>query len=261
MNSFLSSELAHDLPSSAARRSGQLPASWPPPAAGAGPTASLAGRPPDQAGCRPRRTVSPLTPCRQPVERRLDATSLQGLAHPLRVQLCDQLNLHGPATATQLAARLGESSGATSYHLRQLEKYGFVEEDPDRGSGRERWWRRVPMRISHRGATRSSRARRPATPRCSCSTSSSAASWRASRSGATTSTDGRASGPTRSVESSSHLRVTADELGPVGAEIDAVITAWVERTRDRQGDGVADVEVQWYSYPVGARLPERPRHQ
>ena len=69
------------------------------------------------------------------------------------MQLCDQLSLHGPATATQLAARLNESSGATSYHLRQLEKYGFVEEDPGRGSGRERWWRRVPGRIAIEGHT------------------------------------------------------------------------------------------------------------
>ena len=35
-----------------------------------------------------------------------------------------------PATATQLAVRTGRSSGATSYHLRQLAAYGFVEEEP-----------------------------------------------------------------------------------------------------------------------------------
>jgi hypothetical protein len=40
-----------------------------------------------------------------------------------------------------LAVRLGESSGATSYHLRQLSTFGFVEEVPGRGSRRERWWR------------------------------------------------------------------------------------------------------------------------
>ena len=88
----------------------------------------------------------------QPAERRIDATSSR--AWPIRyVQLCDELNLHGPATATQLAARLGEEVRASDYHLRQLAKYGFVEEDPDRGSGRERWWRRVPMRISMEGHT------------------------------------------------------------------------------------------------------------
>jgi hypothetical protein len=40
-----------------------------------------------------------------------------------------------------LAARYGESSGATSYHLRMLARYGFVEDDPGHERGRERWWR------------------------------------------------------------------------------------------------------------------------
>ncbi|MGW1001521.1 ArsR/SmtB family transcription factor [Streptomyces sp. NPDC002520] len=75
--------------------------------------------------------------------RRLDPRSLRGLAHPLRMQLLDALRHHGPATASQLAARMGESSGATSYHLRQLAAHGFVEDAPEHGKGRERWWRAV----------------------------------------------------------------------------------------------------------------------
>jgi hypothetical protein len=73
----------------------------------------------------------------------LDARALRGLAHPLRLRLRAELVAHGPATATQLAARTGESSGATSYHLRQLASYGFVVDEPARGSGRERYWRAV----------------------------------------------------------------------------------------------------------------------
>ncbi|OKK07607.1 ArsR family transcriptional regulator [Streptomyces sp. CB03234] len=73
--------------------------------------------------------------------RQLDPRSLRGLAHPLRIRLLAALRHHGPATASQLAERLGESSGATSYHLRQLATYGFVEDDPERGKGRERWWK------------------------------------------------------------------------------------------------------------------------
>jgi DNA-binding transcriptional ArsR family regulator len=75
-------------------------------------------------------------------------TSLKALAHPLRVQLLDALSAYGPATASALAERFGESSGATSYHLRQLEKHGFVREDATRGVGRERWWERVPQPIT-----------------------------------------------------------------------------------------------------------------
>ncbi|MGH8980076.1 MAG: ArsR/SmtB family transcription factor [Acidimicrobiales bacterium] len=73
----------------------------------------------------------------------LDARNLKGLAHPIRLRLRGALVEGGPATATQLAARIGESSGSTSYHLRQLAAYGFVEEDPSLGKGRERYWRAV----------------------------------------------------------------------------------------------------------------------
>lgn len=74
-------------------------------------------------------------------EVRLDPTTLRGIAHPLRVRILGILREHGPATATGLAERVSQSTGATSYHLRQLAQYGFVVEDVDRGVGRERWWR------------------------------------------------------------------------------------------------------------------------
>jgi DNA-binding transcriptional ArsR family regulator len=73
--------------------------------------------------------------------RRLDARGLKALAHPLRVRMLSTLRNDGPATATQLAQRLGESTGTTSWHLRQLAENGFIEEDPDRGTKRDRWWR------------------------------------------------------------------------------------------------------------------------
>ena len=66
--------------------------------------------------------------------------AVRALAHPLRLRLLDELRFGGPATATLLAHRVGESSGATSYHLRQLARHGYVEEAEPRG-GRERWWR------------------------------------------------------------------------------------------------------------------------
>lgn len=73
----------------------------------------------------------------------LDARGLRALAHPVRVQLVGLLRKHGPSTATRLAERMGLTSGATSYHLRQLAAAGFVAEDPERGNARERWWRSV----------------------------------------------------------------------------------------------------------------------
>jgi len=57
--------------------------------------------------------------------------------------LLNSLRHEGPQTATQLASRLGESSAATSYHLRTLAAHGFVTDAPELGRGRERFWRAV----------------------------------------------------------------------------------------------------------------------
>jgi DNA-binding transcriptional ArsR family regulator len=73
--------------------------------------------------------------------RPMDAAQLRALAHPLRLQLLEVLGSEGPATASRLARRLGESSGATSYHLRALHRAGMVEEAEQRNA-RERWWQR-----------------------------------------------------------------------------------------------------------------------
>jgi DNA-binding transcriptional ArsR family regulator len=78
--------------------------------------------------------------------RPMSAEHLRALAHPLRLQLLQVLHAEGPATASQLARRLGESSGATSYHLRALHRAGMVEEAEPR-NGRERWWKRSPERL------------------------------------------------------------------------------------------------------------------
>ncbi|WBU39006.1 winged helix-turn-helix domain-containing protein [Homoserinibacter sp. YIM 151385] len=87
-----------------------------------------------------------------PEERILGVEDLKGLAHPLRVAIYERVSAYGQATASGLAETLGESSGATSYHLRQLAKHGFVREVEGRGTGRERWWERVPGSISVRAA-------------------------------------------------------------------------------------------------------------
>jgi DNA-binding transcriptional ArsR family regulator len=78
--------------------------------------------------------------CEPPVELVLDVTAVRALAHPLRLRLLDLLRFDGPATATMLAGRVEESSGSTSYHLRQLARHGFIEEVAKRDGGRERWW-------------------------------------------------------------------------------------------------------------------------
>ncbi|WP_369190466.1 ArsR/SmtB family transcription factor [Streptomyces sp. R08] len=117
---------------------------------------------------------TPATPA--PVELS-DLAALKALAQPRRQRMLQHLTLHGPATSATLARALGLNTGSTSYHLRELARYGFVEETeagagtgagagagagetgtgagivkaaeerrPERapGHGRERWWRAVP---------------------------------------------------------------------------------------------------------------------
>jgi DNA-binding transcriptional ArsR family regulator len=62
----------------------------------------------------------------------------------LRIRILDLLPIRGPLTASRLGEIVGESSGSTSYHLRQLAKHGLVREVEGKGTARERWWERTP---------------------------------------------------------------------------------------------------------------------
>jgi DNA-binding transcriptional ArsR family regulator len=70
-----------------------------------------------------------------------DRVEMWATAHPIRFRIFELLR-EGPSTASRLARRLGESSGTASYHLRMLARAGAVEEAPELGTARERWWRR-----------------------------------------------------------------------------------------------------------------------
>jgi DNA-binding transcriptional ArsR family regulator len=83
-----------------------------------------------------------------------DIEALKALAHPLRQQMLTRLQQHGSATSADLATKFEVDRGAASYHLRQLARFGFVEEDTERSAGRRRYWRAVPqdMRLPRRPA-------------------------------------------------------------------------------------------------------------
>ena len=76
------------------------------------------------------------------LDPRADAAALKALTHPLRIRMLGMLRMDGPATASELAVRTGESSASTSYHLRVLAKYAFIAEAEHR-DGRERRWKAV----------------------------------------------------------------------------------------------------------------------
>jgi hypothetical protein len=60
--------------------------------------------------------------------------------HPVREALLELVGRDGIVTATAAARELGGSTGLYSFHLRQLARFGVIEEAPSAG-GRVRPWR------------------------------------------------------------------------------------------------------------------------
>jgi hypothetical protein len=60
--------------------------------------------------------------------------------HPVREALLELIGRDGVVTATAAARELGGSTGLYSFHLRQLARFGIIEEAPSAG-GRVRPWR------------------------------------------------------------------------------------------------------------------------
>jgi DNA-binding transcriptional ArsR family regulator len=92
--------------------------------------------------------VMPVTPPEPAGRANGDQSAIfRTLANPLRRRILSHLQQHGEANSTTLARALGESTGTTSYHLRQLAEQGFVAEITEKSGGRERWWRALPFHI------------------------------------------------------------------------------------------------------------------
>ena len=71
-----------------------------------------------------------------------DPVAIRALAHPLRLDLMRFVARLGQATTADAARELGISHGLASHHLRQLAKYGFLEQVTGKDH-RERPWRLV----------------------------------------------------------------------------------------------------------------------
>lgn len=77
-----------------------------------------------------------------------DPLALRAMAHPLRLDLLEVLTAVGRATAAECARQLGSTQASCSYHLRQLAKYGFVEQADQSEDARERPWRLTELEQS-----------------------------------------------------------------------------------------------------------------
>jgi DNA-binding transcriptional ArsR family regulator len=189
----------------------------------------------------------------RPADRRIDMESLKALAHPLRVQILDVLSTYGAHTASGLAERLGESSGATSYHLRQLERHAFVREVEGRGTARERWWERVP------GGIALDHASLPPTAAARAAHDLVLRQWQRTRE--TLLDDFLAHGddvlPKRWLEASmvstANARLTSDQLKALTEELQEVVDRHVDRYRHQKDSpipGARPVQIQLNGFPV-----------
>jgi len=184
-----------------------------------------------------------------------DARTLRALAHPVRIKLLEELTLGGPMTATEVGERIGESPTTCSFHLRQLARYGFVEEAGG-GRGRARPWR-----MRHIGITVPGPGKLDATAEIVASTVLRMARerWFARHQ---TWQETKAAYPKEwrdAAEDSQFLfYLTPDELADLNQELVALLRT---RFRDRLGDpsrrpsGAVPVELLLLSYPVS---PPRP---
>lgn len=181
-----------------------------------------------------------------------DPEALKALAHPLRQRMLARLRRDGPATSAMLAAEYGEDRGATSYHLRQLARYGFIEEDTERSAGRRRYWRTVPadLRLPRPGT--GSDEVRAAAETLSALWEREADQLRV-RFAADLSADPDAYGELGAAAMSSHgnLRLSAAQLAEFGEEYIALLNRW---QRVEPADGAQQITALFQAFPTP---PER----
>jgi DNA-binding transcriptional ArsR family regulator len=177
-----------------------------------------------------------------------DPQVMRALAHPARIEIIDYLNNSGAVvTATECAGMVGLTPSATSYHLRELARYGLVEQAPSRGDGRERVWRSAGAGLRIEGdpsvpAVRE--AERVLVDAYLTRDFHRAKAW-AQRQGAEP-----AQWRDASVLFSTMLLVTAEELTELSEQIQALIGPY--RMRERQRDapaGARQVIAHYSAFP------------
>ncbi|WP_300594475.1 helix-turn-helix domain-containing protein [Microbacterium sp.] len=196
-------------------------------------------RSPDDAGDVPPRIGE---------ARELDVGALRALAHPLRVEIYDILSQFGPQTASSLAEQLGESSGATSYHLRALAKHDLIREVPDRGTGRERWWERPKGAVSMTSPT----AVRSPAGRAASQVVISEFYRRRNRQLEEFIARQIRKDPDEwtAMLSTATVRLTDAQFEELGHELEAVIDSYVARYREQQGEGVRPFTIRTDVFPL-----------
>jgi len=193
----------------------------------------------------------------QPPHREIrDPRALRAIAHPVRLRLLEELLLAGSATATELAERVGESPANCSWHLRQLARYGYVEEAGG-GSGRQRPWRLVveSKSVGEYDSPEAAVAGDAAAEMLVDREYQAMRSWFARR--RSDDPEWRRAG----FLDISQLWLTAEELAAMSEEIGEILTRHLDRFADdslRPGDARLVRFVAWGA-PAGPRRDPEPR--
>ena len=156
----------------------------------------------------------------------------------------------GPLTATQAGEKIGESAASCSFHLRQLAKYGLVEEAGRReGPGTTLAGDRDLDRMG--GARARPGDGRRGRGRCSRGSSSSTTSSRRS-SGSTVARDEDAEWAEKAVVDDHVVYLTADELAEIGEKARALLDPYLERNEDpaARPDGARPVTYIQLGFPL-----------
>ncbi|WP_460690552.1 MarR family transcriptional regulator [Nesterenkonia suensis] len=89
-----------------------------------------------------------------------DVQAIRALAHEARLTALDELfGTHRVYTATELAEQCAVTPSAMSYHLRALEKYGYIRRVEREGDGRNRYWQAAARRLRISGFDSSAHAK------------------------------------------------------------------------------------------------------
>lgn len=71
-----------------------------------------------------------------------DPRVLRAIANPVRNRILTEMDAHGPLRAADVARLLGIPANSASFHLRELARFGLVQEDTDAARDRrDRVWR------------------------------------------------------------------------------------------------------------------------
>ncbi len=181
-----------------------------------------------------------------------DPRAMRAVAHPVRIALLEVLGTEGPLTATQAGELIGESPTTCSFHLRQLAKYGFIEEVAG-VAGRKRPWRLV-----HTGLSFSDVSEDPETRLAATALTRVLHEFYLDRlkEGLALRRDTPTEWQKATGASEFLLYVTVEELHELDERMNALVKPFVERIGNpkRRPKGAAPIEVLFFAYP-------RPHHR